>query len=481
MADAIRVLVADDDRSIRLVIEEALKAMGCAVTMAHNAAQLWESVTSQSFDVVITDVLMPDNNGLDILPNIRSLHPDLPVIVMSAQNTLMTAVKATERGAFDYLAKPFDLDELERLVRSAAARQKDDQPFGVHPHDADNPLIGRSPAMQDLYRAMARLMPTDLTVTITGESGTGKELVARALHSMGRRRKGPFIAVNMAAIPRDLIESELFGHERGAYTGAHSRADGRFEQARTGTLFLDEIGDMPYEAQTRLLRVLQEGEFTTLGGGQPISVDVRIIAATNKDLGALVANGRFREDLYYRLCVVPLNLPPLRDRLSDLPDLVQHFLGRAAGEGLSPKRFSPAALDRLARHDWPGNVRELENLVRRLCVLNSEKSISAQAVDQTLGLKIGDHADHKKDWREEGLQEAVERYLKRYFKAHGDALPPAGLHMRILREIERPLIELSLKATQGNQLKSAELLGLNRNTLRKKIRELGIRFDRGQK
>ncbi|GAK32885.1 nitrogen assimilation regulatory protein [alpha proteobacterium Q-1] len=481
MTDAIRVLVADDDRSIRLVIEEALKAMGCAVTMAHNAAQLWEYVTSQSFDVVITDVLMPDNNGLDILPNIRSLHPDLPVIVMSAQNTLMTAVKATERGAFDYLAKPFDLDELERLVRSAAARHKDDQPFGSHPHDADNPLIGRSPAMQDLYRAMARLMPTDLTVTITGESGTGKELVARALHSMGRRRKGPFIAVNMAAIPRDLIESELFGHERGAYTGAHSRADGRFEQARTGTLFLDEIGDMPYEAQTRLLRVLQEGEFTTLGGGQPISVDVRIIAATNKDLGALVANGRFREDLYYRLCVVPLNLPPLRDRLSDLPDLVQHFLGRAVGEGLSLKRFSPAALDRLARHDWPGNVRELENLVRRLCVLNSEKSISAQAVDQTLGLKIGDHADHKKDWREEGLQEAVERYLKRYFKAHGDALPPAGLHMRILREIERPLIELSLKATQGNQLKSAELLGLNRNTLRKKIRELGISFARGQK
>ncbi|GER08117.1 nitrogen assimilation regulatory protein [Iodidimonas muriae] len=478
MHEPIRVLVADDDRAIRLVVKQSLEACGCTVTLAENSTQLWEHVLAAGFDVLVSDVLMPDGNGLDLLPKIRDLHPQMPVIVMSAQNTLMTAVTATQRGAFDYLAKPFDLDELERTVLSAAreARQNAVQT----PKDeaqADIPLIGRSAVMQDLYRAMARLMPTDLTVTITGESGTGKELVARALHDMGHRHKGPFVAVNMAAIPKDLIESDLFGHERGAFTGANSRAVGRFEQANSGTLFLDEIGDMPIEAQTRLLRVLQEGEFTMVGGSTPIRADVRIIAATNKDLKALVAAHRFREDLYYRLNVVPLTIPPLRARLSDIPDLLAHFNNRAVAQGLPGKRFDGKALSRLCAYSWPGNVRELENLVQRLCVLAPEETIGEATIAQILDAEP-ESENGAGTWRESGLKDAVEHHLTRYFKAHGTHLPPSGLHARVVREVERPLIELALKATKGNQLKSAELLGLNRNTLRKKIRELGIHVAR---
>ncbi|RMD86790.1 MAG: nitrogen regulation protein NR(I) [Alphaproteobacteria bacterium] len=470
---AASVIIADDDRSIRRVLAEALSTAGFETVEAADAATLWDLVTRGIGDVAVTDVLMPDANGLDLLPRIASVRPELPVIVISAQNTLVTAVRATERGAFDYLAKPFDLEALETSVRRALDRidgAAGDLAAGRGAPDVT--LIGRAPAMQKLYRAMARLMSSDVTVLIEGESGTGKELVARALHGMGRRRKGPFVAVNMAAIPRELVESTLFGHERGAFTGATARATGRFEQAHRGTLFLDEIGDMPLEAQTRLLRVLQEGEFTTVGGTRPIRVDVRVIAASNKRLADEVAAGRFREDLYYRLNVVPLHVPPLRERLEDIPDLAAHFLARGSEQGLPAKRLTAAALAALKAHHWPGNVRELENLVQRLMVLTVEERIGAESVRQALA--AGHSGTDAGDRREKGLRGMVEAHLARYFAAHGDALPPPGLYGRILREVERPLIALTLRATRGNQIRAAAILGINRNTLRKKIRELGI-------
>jgi len=472
------VLVADDDAGIRTVIGQALERAGYQVRITSNAATLWRWISDGQGDVVITDVVMPDENGLDLIPRIRKIRPELRVIVMSAQSTLLTAVKATERGAFEYLPKPFDLNELIAVVRRAlevprqAPRAAADDGSGP---EEKLPLIGRSPAMQEIYRTLARLMVTDLTVLINGESGTGKELVARALHDYGKRRAGPFVAINMAAIPRELIESELFGHEKGAFTGATHRSAGRFEQAEGGTLFLDEIGDMPPEAQTRLLRVLQEGEYTTVGGRTAIRANVRIVAATHHDLRQLIGQGMFREDLYFRLNVVPIRLPPLRERTLDIPELVRHFMGRAATEGLPPKILDAAAMERLKAYRWPGNVRELENLVRRLAALYSEEVIGVEVVEA----ELADVSPAAPEPEADGLGHSVERHLRTYFSAHGDTLPAPGLFDRVLREVEKPLITLTLEATRGNQIRAAEILGLNRNTLRKKIRELSIPVVRG--
>ncbi|MBL8668148.1 MAG: nitrogen regulation protein NR(I) [Rhodospirillales bacterium] len=472
------VLVADDDAGIRTVIGQALERAGYQVRITSNAATLWRWISDGQGDVVITDVVMPDENGLDLIPRIRKIRPELRVIVMSAQSTLLTAVKATERGAFEYLPKPFDLNELIAVVRRALEVPR--QPPRSAAEDGNEPeeklpLIGRSPAMQEIYRTLARLMVTDLTVLINGESGTGKELVARALHDYGKRRAGPFVAINMAAIPRELIESELFGHEKGAFTGATHRSAGRFEQAEGGTLFLDEIGDMPPEAQTRLLRVLQEGEYTTVGGRTAIRANVRIVAATHHDLRQLIGQGMFREDLYFRLNVVPIRLPPLRERTLDIPELVRHFMGRAATEGLPPKILDVAAMERLKAYRWPGNVRELENLVRRLAALYSEEVIGVEVVEA----ELADVSPATPEPEADGLGHSVERHLRTYFSAHGDTLPAPGLFDRVLREVEKPLITLTLEATRGNQIRAAEILGLNRNTLRKKIRELNIPVVRG--
>ncbi len=482
MSEAARtILVADDDRAIRTVLTQALARLGHDVRATGNTATLWRWIEDGDGDLVITDVLMPDGNGLDLLPRIRKQRPELRVVVMSAQNTLLTAVKATERGAFEYLPKPFDLNELVQVVRRALSEPSSRVPAErVEEGEERLPLIGRSPAMQEIYRVLARLMGTDLTVTITGESGTGKELVARALHDYGKRRSGPFIAVNMAAIPRELIESELFGHERGAFTGAVQRTTGRFEQAQGGTLFLDEIGDMPPDAQTRLLRVLQQGEYTTVGGRTAIRADVRIIAATHRDLRQLIRQGLFREDLYYRLNVVPIRLPPLRERSEDIPELVSHYLNQATSEGLPTKTVDEAAMDRLKRYRWPGNVRELENLVRRLAALYTEPVIGLDIIDMELA-EPAMSTEPRGAPDGESLTQAVERHLRDFFDAHKDGLPASGLYDRILREVERPLISLSLLATRGNQIRAAELLGLNRNTLRKKIRELDIQVIRGMK
>ena len=360
------ILVADDDAAIRTVLNQALSRAGYEVRSTGNAATLWRWVSQGEGDLVITDVVMPDENAFDLVPRIKKMRPDLPVVIMSAQNTFLTAIRASERGAYEYLPKPFDLKELIGIVGRALSQPKERPAAAAKAEEWEGiPLVGRSAAMQEIYRLLARLMQTDLTVMITGESGTGKELVARALHDYGKRRAGPFVAINMAAIPRDLIESELFGHEKGAFTGANTRSSGRFEQAEGGTLFLDEIGDMPMEAQTRLLRVLQQGEYTTVGGRTPIKSDVRIIAATNKDLRILIQQGLFREDLFFRLNVVPLRLPPLRERIEDVPDLIRHFFAQAEREGLPLKQLDQGALDRLKRYRWPGNVRELEIQVIR--------------------------------------------------------------------------------------------------------------------
>ncbi len=474
------VLIADDDRAIRTVLSQALTRAGFQTRSTGTASTLYRWIEEGEGDAVVTDVMMPDGDALDMLPTIKRRRPELPVIVMSAQNTVMMAIRAADSGAYEYLPKPFDLKELVSHLRKALARTGSDaagDDAGVSDlREEAQPLIGRSAAMQDVYRAMARLMNTDLTVMITGASGTGKELVARALHDYGRRKAGPFVAVNMAAIPRDLIESELFGHEKGAFTGATARSTGKFEQAKGGTLFLDEIGDMPPEAQTRLLRVLQEGEYTAVGATGAQKTDVRIIAATHQDLRTHIREGIFREDLFYRLNVAPIRLPPLRERLDDIADLVRGFLRQAVAEGLPRKTVSRDAMDALREHDWPGNVRELQNLMKRIAALCPEDIVDRAVIEAELAPQYVE-ANNLGD-RPSDLSGLVEEHLKRYFAMHGDAIPPAGLYQRILREVEFPLITLSLAATRGNQLKAADLLGLNRNTLRKKIRELDIPVDR---
>jgi two-component system nitrogen regulation response regulator GlnG len=474
------VLIADDDRSIRTVLTQALGRSGYQVRTTGNAATLWRWVEEGEGDLVITDVVMPDENGLDLIPRIRRIRPDLRVVVMSAQSTLITAVKAAQRGAFEYLPKPFDLQELLAVVARALTVSVEPVATIQEPRDAEErlPLIGRSQAMQEIYRTIARLTTADLTVMINGESGTGKELVARALHDYGKRRAGPFVAINMAAIPRELIESELFGHERGAFTGATNRSQGRFEQANGGTLFLDEIGDMPPEAQTRLLRVLQEGEFTSVGGRQPIKANVRIIAATHRDLRASIRQGLFREDLYYRLNVVPIRLPPLRERTEDIAPLARHFLDRAREDGLPAKSLDAGALDRLRRYGWPGNVRELENLMRRLAALCAQEVITAEVIDAEL-TEAAPPVEAPAQSAPETLARAVERHIRQFLAAHEDGPAPSDIYDRVIAEVERPLIRMTLAATRGNQIKAAAMLGLNRNTLRKKIRDLEIPVVRG--
>jgi two-component system nitrogen regulation response regulator GlnG len=471
------ILIADDDRSIRTVLTQALGRSGYQVRTTSSAATLWRWVEDGEGDLVITDVLMPDENGLDLVPRIKRIRPELPVLVMSAQSTILTAVQSTQRGAFEYLPKPFDLGELLSIVDRALKQPALAAPVEASKAPEDNlPLIGRSGSMQEIYRVIARLTTTDLTVMITGESGSGKELVARALHDYGRRRQGPFVAINMAAIPRELIESELFGHERGAFTGATNRHVGRFEQAAGGTLFLDEIGDMPPEAQTRLLRVLQEGEFTTVGGRQPIRANARIVAATHRDLRVLIRSGQFREDLFYRLNVVPIRLPPLRERAGDIALLAQHFLGRAQAEGLPAKTLAPEAMLRLAGYRWPGNVRELENLMRRFSALVPQSVITEEIVEAELAERVSHdqaapHAGDATPDTPQAVERAIERHVARLMGEARDKGEDGVLYDRVLAAFEEPLIRLVLGETRGNQIRAAAMLGLNRNTLRKKIRE----------
>ena len=370
------LIIAEDDESIRLVTSRYLQDLGYDVILASNLKELWKLIESNKGDALITDVMLPDGELFDILPQIIEYRESLPVIVVSAKNNLQTAISATKQGAYEYLPKPFDLDELQKLVKKALESKQNSKNKTKLKNESEKQLIvGRSPSMQELYKSIARLSQNDLTVMIYGESGTGKELVAKALHKYSARSEKPFIALNMAAIPNDLIESELFGHEKGSFTGAHQKSDGKFKLAEKGTLFLDEIGDMPIDAQTRLLRVLQEGEFTPIGGKEKILADTRIIAATHKNLSSLIEKGEFREDLFYRLNVVPINIPPLRERKEDIPELVNHFLEKAKTLKLEPKKFNTESFQILEKYQWPGNVRELENFILKLCALYADEII----------------------------------------------------------------------------------------------------------
>ncbi len=462
------ILVVDDDAAIRTVVGHKLRRDGYRVIGVDSLKASRAEMALGVPDVLITDVVLPDGDGLDNAAALAVEYPKLPVIVFSARNTLATAVRASEVGAFDYLPKPFDLDALSAAVVGALERGAGTAATIGEDEEAAGPLIGRSPAMQDVYRVIARVVSNDLTVLISGESGTGKELVARAVHDLGARRAGPFVALNMAAIPRELIEAELFGHERGAFTGAQARVAGKFEQATGGTLFLDEIGDMPMEAQTRLLRVLQSGEFTTVGGARTIRADVRIVAATNKELSALVASNQFREDLFYRLNVVPVTLPALRERRQDIALLAAHFLDRAAADGLPRKRLDDQAVALLEAHGWPGNVRELENVMRRLAALGRDEVVGVGELRRMLADGVMAPGSSVIPITSD-LKQAVRARLSAIARDEPHVLEDGTLYDRIIGEVERPLIEAMLARHGGNQLRAARAMGINRNTLRKRL------------
>jgi two-component system nitrogen regulation response regulator GlnG len=464
-----RVWVIDDDRSIRWVLERALRQADMDVTSFSNGVGIMDALHRDRPDVILSDIRMPGIDGLDLLQQITARHPNLPVIIMTAHSDLDSAVSAFHGGAFEYLPKPFDLDDAVDQVQRAIRHQQQVDAT-VAPLERSPDIIGEAASMQEVFRAIGRLARSNITVLINGESGTGKELVARALHRHSPRSGAPFIALNMAAIPRDLMESELFGHERGAFTGAQTRREGRFEQADGGTLFLDEIGDMPAELQTRLLRVLADGEFYRVGGLSPIKVDVRIIAATHQDLHEHVRQGRFREDLFHRLNVIRIQLPSLRERREDIGLLMRHFLSQAAKElGCEPKLLASDALDQLERLDWPGNVRQLENTARWLTVMASTKQI--HVVDLPPDLSASEQGKHDDEQWETALRTWTRRRLRQGDRAILESALPA---------FEQILIQAALEHTGGRRQEAAKLLGWGRNTLTRKIKDLGMDYGLAQ-
>ena len=461
------ILLVEDDSAIATVIIAALEDEGYSIDRCSSIAGRNRLLDASQYEMMLTDVVLEDGDGLATMDDVRSRAGDMPVIVLSAQNTLDTAVRASDNDAFEYFPKPFDLDELIQAVRQGVGQRKS-SPEAPDSGGDGMPLVGRSAAMQSVYRMITRVLRNDLTVLVTGESGTGKELVAEAIHELGSRRTGPFVAVNAGAIPADLIESELFGHEKGAFTGAIAQAIGKFEQANGGTLFLDEIGDMPAEAQTRLLRALQSGRIRRVGGRQEIAVDVRIIAATNRDLAPMIAAGAFREDLFYRLNVVPIEMPPLRDRKEDIGDLSQHFLAQAAEDGLPRRQLDESAVSLLEARTWRGNVRELRNVIYRLSLMARDDVINATHLEDIIGAEkaVGAGAE------EGGFAAVLDQWL-------AQNNPQAGsVYHEALAAFEKPLIEHALEETSGNQLRASKLLGINRNTLRKRIADLAINPDR---
>ncbi len=469
-----RILVADDEESIRWVLTTALTGEGHTVEQVDDGPAALERLVRDHFDLALVDIKMPGLDGLSILSKARDAGLATPVVIITAQNTMANAIEAMKRGAYDYVTKPFDIEEVQLLVQRVLEmrRQAADLTrlaeqtrrrfeLGVE-------IIGKTPAMQEIFKTIGRVAHTDATVLIQGESGTGKELIARAIHSHSSRWSGPFVALNCSAVPRDLLESELFGHERGAFTGATEQRAGMFEVANGGTLFLDEVGDMPIELQVKLLRVVQERELTRIGGRELIKVDCRLIAATNQDLERAVKQGRFREDLYFRLKVVPITVPPLRQRRGDIPELVAYFIEKINREmGTNITGVSSEARAMLNTHSWPGNVRELENTLVRAAVLAPGPTLMPR------DLALATREATVTAYDDMSLEEIVRLKLKEYFRQTRD-VEPTDLYPLIIERIERPLIELTLERTQGNQLKAAALLGINRNTLHKKILQLKI-------
>lgn len=467
------ILVADDEESMRWVLEKSLKKQGLHVDLAENGLQARQLFRKKSYDIALLDIKMPGLQGLELLRLMQEESPSTLVVIMTAEATMENAVTAMKYGAFDYLTKPFDLDALEAILIKArnTARisgQLDRLRDEIqHQNSPGHKIVGNSHKMQEVYKTLGRIAMSDVTVLVTGESGTGKELIARAVHSNSARLGKPFIALNCAAIPHDLLESELFGHERGAFTGATERKAGKFEQAEGGTLFLDEIGDMPLELQAKLLRVLQEKEITRTGGNHTLPVDVRIVAASNQNLIDMVREKTFREDLFYRLNVVPIKLPPLRERKEDLPELTTFFLRRAREEmGVKVDGMSEEALQLLQQHRWPGNVRELENLIKRASLLTANQVLQPADFTSLNGTVAAGQQG-------ESLEALIANKLQSSL-ASMNLGELNNLYAMVMEQVERPLINIILQQTRGNQVRSAEILGINRNTLRKKIKELGI-------
>ncbi|AOB31541.1 chemotaxis protein CheY [Bordetella sp. H567] len=485
------VWIVDDDQAIRWVLEKALARAGIETRSFSQASDVLAALEGDEPAALVSDIRMPGGNGLDLLRQIKEGHPALPVIVMTAFADLDSTVSAFQGGAFDYLAKPFDVNEAVSLIQRAAqesAGAQDGDPSAAQNEQGERWMMTQSasPAMQEIFRAIGRLAQSKVTVLITGESGTGKELVARALHGHGARSKGPFVALNAAAIPRDLLEAELFGHERGAFTGANTLRRGRFEEAHGGTLFLDEIGDMPIELQTRLLRVLAEGTFYRVGGAQPVRVDVRIVAATHQPLEQRVEQGLFREDLFHRLNVIRLRLPPLRERVEDIPALAQHFLTQSARQlGVSAKRLTPDALAALTRFDFPGNVRQLENFCHWLTVMAPGQTI--EAADLPPEIRAMEHSVSPSIVARSMSPAAVptgavgadvsaqswQEFLLRDARHRLDRGEPA-IMATLTRQFERILLQTALQASRGRRVEAASRLGIGRNTITRKLRDLGM-------
>ena len=459
------ILVADDDRTIRAVLTQALTRAGCKVRATGSIETLWRWIDEGDGDVVISDVNLPDGDGLEMLPAIKRKRKDLPVIIISAQNTVITAIKASELGAYDYLPKPFDLKKLLSKVNKALSNQGSNnniiQKDGAV--DQELPLIGSSPLMQDVYRFLARVLHTDLSTIITGESGTGKDLLAHTMHDLGSRAPMDFVRINISSSNIDKIEGTLIG----------GKEDLNISPAlKSSTIYFDEISEMSDETQLQLLDLLRSDAV--------INKNYRFISSSRLSLQNLISQGIIREDLFYRLNVVNINLPPLRDRVGDIPDLTKHFLQQSALSGMPKKVISAKAIQLLQNAPWAGNIRELENFINSLVVLISDEEITPIHVEENLNL-IPSVNSNELDADNGKLSSSVEKHIKRYFDLHGDNLPPPGLYNRILKEIELPLIALSLSATRGNQIKTSELLGINRNTLRKKIKDLDIVVTRSKK
>ncbi len=474
-----RILVADDEESIRWVLSKALQKQGFTVDLAEDGLQAQALARQNSYDLAVLDIKMPGIHGLELLEQFRTDYPAMLVVIMTAEATMEHAVSAMKHGAYDYLTKPFDLTALDAIILKAekgaelsgkldCLKEELQDRYGL-----GRSIIGDSPPMQEIYKTLGRVAGSDITVLISGESGTGKELIARALHLNSQRLGKPFVALNCAAIPRELLETELFGHERGAFTGAIERKTGKFEQADGGTLFLDEIGDMPLELQVKLLRVLQEKEITRTGGSQSLPVDVRIVAATNRDLAILVKEKKFREDLYYRLNVVPIKLPPLRERSTDIPALVDFFLHKAQQDlGVPPLECSQETYTLFNSYPWPGNIRELENTIMRAALLSPNQILSPADFPDLAG-------GGQKGRKDDSLETLVARKLENSL-AEMNLHELNNLYEMVLHQVERPLINIVLKKTRGNQIKTADILGINRNTLRKKIKFLNIEVKRSR-
>ncbi len=475
-----KILVADGDRSIRMVISRALSRAGYHVRSTSSSSELWNWISEGEGDIAVIDATLTSGIGTELVSQINQSRPKLPIIVLST-NRLPPKIYADPKKPFKYLVKPFDLDELITLIKDSSTKENVNSTQSLDDSSgmADNfPLLGNSPAMQEIYRSLARLINSHLTVIISGESGTGRELLAKTIHDYSQRRNSKFVSVKLESIPSELILSEIFGVKQGFYADKREPR-GKLYSAEGGTLFLDEISVLPLEGQARMLQLLRANTHSAIGEKKFATSNIRVIAATKKNLRTLVAQGLFREDLFYRLNVIPLRLPPLRERVEDIPILLQHFIKFFHTSKISPVPFSPEAISRLKAYSWPGNVRELKTFVQRVCALYSDEMITDEIVETSLIGACEDGEEAKiKTISEDGLAQTIDRHLEKYFTAHKNTLPATGLYERILREIERPLINRTLVATKGNQIKAAEILGINRNTLRAKIRKLDVRITR---